>query len=292
MHPHDFKNPPTVLPGLIVVDGPVGAGKTTLIQHLKEELEQGGCRVYVIEESIPTDLETYYRDPKTHAYEFQEKFISSLYDKWRDLIVKVDSPLTSHDFVICDRYWPSTRAFSRHHLEKGNITEEEYTKLQSHLNLCISLTPILPEYYLFVDRSNKDCYTNILKRGRPGESDRVYFDDVNECIRRYNCFPFFGEGPYTNDLMKNLREDALKYICPRPTIAKFAQTHVKCMHLFNVEENKTTALMLPDMTPINLGAELLKSRPINSSIREFLQQEAALIPSIKRPTDEVIKVNK
>lgn len=68
--PQNNTNTPILMPGLIVVDGPIGAGKTTFIGHLRDELVQSGARVRVVDETIPENLEEYYKDPTKNVFDF------------------------------------------------------------------------------------------------------------------------------------------------------------------------------------------------------------------------------
>lgn len=63
-------------PRVIVIDGEIGAGKTTILSALSEALRRKGCRVGVAPEPVGKWREVgilgrFYQDPARYAYEFQ-----------------------------------------------------------------------------------------------------------------------------------------------------------------------------------------------------------------------------
>lgn len=286
-----LKNRPVHLPGLIVVDGPIGAGKTTFIKHLADELKQSGASVKVVDEAIPENLGEYYKDPARNVFAFQKAYSLRLFDKWADLYRKATSPFPEHDFVICDRYWASTRAFVRYHYDKGNISDDELRQLTDLNNLFITLCPMFPEYHVFLDEPNAKCLERIKKRGREGETEvgDAYMSEINEYIRRYNFHPFFGEGTH-NGLLEIADKRATSYACPRPALARAAQ-QVKGLIFTEVEENTTKCRILPELIPVDFAAELAKANQFNLHTRSFIMEEAIMVATTGKSGIDVLRVN-
>lgn len=285
-HPKlDMPNNPVTVPGLIVIDGPIGAGKTTFIEHLRDELVQSGARVRVIDEAIPPELEEYYKDPARNVYAFQKTFVLRLFDVWADLFRQGGTPFREHDYVICDRYWASTRAFVQYHRDKGNIDDKQHRELTDIINLFISLCPLFPEYYIFIDEANKTCLERIAKRGRPGETSvgDEYMSEVNEYIRRYNNFPFFGEGD-ASTLLEVVDKKAATFACSRAVLGRFAQ-QTKVIHLTGIKENTTRGTMLPEKNSVDVAAELARTGTLTRHTREFLMEEAVLVATTGKPSN-------
>ncbi|ESU40847.1 Deoxynucleoside kinase [Giardia duodenalis] len=274
-----LKNHPIHLPGLIVVDGPIGAGKTTFIAHLANALKQSGARVKVIDEAIPENLGEYYKDPARNVFAFQKDYVLRLFDGWADLYRQATTPFREHDFVICDRYWASTRAFVRYHYDKGNISDDELHQLTDIINLFITLCPMFPEYHVFLDEPNARCLERIKKRGRDGETEvgDAYMSEINEYIRRFNFHPFFGEG-----IHNGLLEIADK---------RAAAQQVKGLIFTDVEENTTKCRVLPELIPVDFAAELIKANSFNLHTRSFLMEEALMVATTGKSGVDVLRVS-
>lgn len=285
-------NIPVLMPGLIVVDGPIGAGKTTFIQHLRDGLVQSGARVRVVDETIPEGLEEYYKDPASNVFDFQKKFVLQLFDVWRSIFVQARCPVREFDYVICDRYWASTRAFVNYHRDRGNISAKEHGDLTDIINLFISLCPLFPEFYIFIDETNKTCLERIAQRGRPGETTvgDEYMCEINEYIRRYNIFPFFGEGD-PSSLLQHVDKGAARYAVERTVLGRWAQ-QIKVIHATGISENTTSGVLLPERTPIDVQQQLSRALRLNISDREFLMEEAILVATSGRPSEEVMRISK
>lgn len=284
-----LSNRPQIIPGLIIVDGPIGAGKSTFIKHLANELRQNGAKVKIIDEAIPENLGEYYKDPSRNVFQFQKEFVLRLFDIWAGLFRHNTTPFKENDFVICDRYWASTRAFVKYHYDKGNLNDADYRKLIDIINLFVSLCPLLPEYHIFVDEPNSKCLERIKKRGREGEIEigDAYMSEINEYIRRFNFRIFFGEGD-ENKLLEIADKRASAYACPRIALIKAAQ-QIKGLVITNIEENTTKCQLLPDLMTVNIGSELSLAHAFNIHTREFIVEEAILVATTGKSGKDSLK---
>lgn len=291
--PQNNTNIPIHMPGLIVVDGPIGAGKTTFIGHLRDELVQSGARVRVVDETIPENLEEYYKDPTKNVFDFQKTFVLRLFDVWRALFVQAKHPIREYDYVICDRYWASTRAFVNYHRDRGNISAKEHSELTDIINLFITLCPLFPEYYIFINETSTTCLERIAQRGRPGETTAgdKYMRDINEYICLYNAFPFLGEGGEPSSLLQHVDKGAARYAVERAVLGRAAQ-QVKVICLTGVVENTTRGVLLPEHTIIDVGKQLSRVPRLTIADREFLMEEAALVAASGRPSADVLSLRK
>ena len=98
----------------IAVDGPIGAGKSTLARILAEDL---GAKPLLETPDDNPFLPFFYEDPGQYAFQTQLYFLLSRY--------KQHKQLKSGDFkkglVVCDYHFAKDLIFAR-----SNLTEEEY----------------------------------------------------------------------------------------------------------------------------------------------------------------------
>lgn len=175
----------TPLPGLILFEGPVGAGKTTLIGRLKEEFTNLGYRVHATLEQIPNDLTDYYKDPKSHVFQFQKTFILNLYRIYEDACLQLLE--NKCDIVLMDRWFYSTRGFFEYQHDRGWLSDSDYDELMFYANSLLTTIPFLPQLLVFVAESPKVCYKRALLRDRLGEKmTEEQHGDMTEHIWQFN----------------------------------------------------------------------------------------------------------
>lgn len=303
-------NQPEILQGLIVVEGPVGVGKTTFIAQLKSELTQAGARVFVIDEHIPDGLQEHYqtiekKEADGSVFRFQQNFCFHLFSKWAEKLKTLAATASrQYDFVICDRYYASTRAFIELHYADGKLTKEEREKLLGYLNLLLSLCPVYPEFYIFLDDDQEECWKRIVHRAtalesRGGDIARAraaevgtgatYMARVNEFIRRHNFRPYLGAPP-AYDFSK-LDKESKPFICPVQHLVKAAM-HVKCLDVTQVKQGTTKGVIAPMGNEINLSEALLKTHGILISQRQHLLEDVILTGASGLPASEVLSLKK
>jgi dTMP kinase len=101
----------------VVVEGPDGAGKTTLVKRLGERLRSAGVEVVEVREPGGTEAAEHARkgafDPSLDASPLAELFF--VLAARADLVTKVIQPaLAASRFVLSDRYELSTEAYQVH----------------------------------------------------------------------------------------------------------------------------------------------------------------------------------
>lgn len=179
--------------GLIVFEGPVGAGKTTLIGRLKQEFTSLGYRVHTTIEHVPDDLTDYYRDPKNHVFQFQKAFILNLYRIYEDACLQLLE--NKCDIVLMDRWFYSTRGFFEYQHDQGWLSDSDYDELMFYANSLLTTIPFLPQLLVFVAEHPKVCYERVLARNRLGEKmTEELHADMTEHIWKFNrlCDKMYG----------------------------------------------------------------------------------------------------
>lgn len=254
---------PQIIPGWIVVDGPIGAGKTTLINKLKEELSMKGASVGLIEELIPDNLEEYYADPKTHAYPFQKRFVKLLAEQLNKMWTLMK--LRRYDFILSDRYYASTRGFTRFQHAMGYLTDEQLEDVQSDLVLIQRAMPIFPEFYIFLMEPNNVCIERIKTRSRGGETDFTYLSSTNDYVKTFNLIPYSGRGPATKLDLFGSNKDLLA----DPKELELLSSKIHILYIQDVVLNSTKCKLYPQECEVELSKFL-------SSMKAFHSQHDAL----------------
>jgi deoxyadenosine/deoxycytidine kinase len=109
---------------LVLIEGPIGAGKTTLFEWLKglQKYKLWWRPVFRDEAIPPAELELFYRDQKTKCKSFDKNLEErrlrewmAMYKSWRQ--------------SVCDRQLISTLVFARVNYILGNLTWTDYNDL-------------------------------------------------------------------------------------------------------------------------------------------------------------------
>jgi deoxyadenosine/deoxycytidine kinase len=164
---------------LVVVEGVIGAGKTTLARFLGEAT---GARLMLEEVEENPYLEEFYLDRRRFAFQTQITFLLSRYQQQQELLQRdIFSPR-----VVTDYLFQKDRIFAN-----VNLNDKE-------LALYERLFPILerdipaPDLVVFLQASTRTLLERIHRRGRSFERDMDpgYLEALNEA---YNYFFFHYE---------------------------------------------------------------------------------------------------
>ena len=157
--------------GVIIVEGNIGAGKSTFAQHLADAL--GG--EYLAEPADGTNpyLEDYYRDSARWAFDMQMFLLTRRYRAQKYAQSKVR--YNGSGFVVMDRSYYGDVCFANVQRQLGFFSQRDYdTYLCHHTDMKTLLEP--PAMAIFLDVSVDVCKERINKRlsekeGRKCESD-------------------------------------------------------------------------------------------------------------------------
>jgi len=158
-------------PPYLVIEGNIGAGKSTFLKIIKEKLS-----IDVVYE--PTDkwqregkednlLDLFYKDTKRWAYTFQSyAFISRIQSQMEhQKNVSSDRPQVYERSVYCDRY-----CFAKNCLEMGTMTEMEWHIYKEWFSWLVESYTAKPSGFVYLRTNPKVCYDRIQKRQRCEES--------------------------------------------------------------------------------------------------------------------------
>lgn len=137
----------------IVVEGPIGVGKTSLAQRLATHL---GAYTLLEKPQENPFLERFYKDPQRHAMSTQLFF---LFQRINEV----------HDQAQMDLF--NTRTVSDYLFEKDalfarlNLSEDEY-KLYQNIYQSMAPQPPLPDLVIYLQASTDTLMERVRRRGR------------------------------------------------------------------------------------------------------------------------------
>lgn len=183
----------------IAIEGVIGAGKTTLAQKLKEELN---ARLVLEQFEVNPFLEKFYGDRKRYAFQTQMFFLVNRYKQQQDL--NQENLFT--EFILADYIFEKDRIFA-------------YLNLQGEeLKLYESIFPLLyqnlrkPDLVVYLQSSVDRLMYNIRKRNRQIERNltRNYIEELSEAYNnfffKYNSTPLLIVNSTEIDFINNQKD--------------------------------------------------------------------------------------
>ena len=159
----------TVLPSTLIVEGNVGAGKSTFLKMLDRYLNaQLILEPHERWQDINGDnlLHKFYTDTSRWAYTFQTyAFITRVWEQQAALKNSSSNIHILERSVYSDRY-----CFSDVLHESGNITDLEWTLYKEWWNWVVKEYCPVPTGFIYLRVSPEICYERIQKRSRSEES--------------------------------------------------------------------------------------------------------------------------
>ena len=152
----------------IVIEGNIGAGKTTLAKRLSEHLN-----AQLLLEAFENNsfLPEFYKDPERYAFPLELSFLADRFTQMQ----KVDF----HQFIVADYHISKSFVFAKH-----NLNDSEYQLFERMYTIMFEKLPT-PDVMLFLDNKTDTLLKNIRNRNRSYEQSITpdYLDAISQSYR-------------------------------------------------------------------------------------------------------------
>jgi deoxyadenosine/deoxycytidine kinase len=174
-------NPTMSVGGIVIVEGTVGAGKTTLGQALVAHLETQGRSARFFEEPCsPALLEAFLRDQARHALTFQLVMLTARKAILREAQAFVRSN-GARAVAVVDRGLLGDQVFANVQTHLGHMSADDAELYARYRAEADSPPGLARTVTLFLDVAPETAAKRIARRNRPGEVD-AYSSALLQCI--------------------------------------------------------------------------------------------------------------
>jgi deoxyadenosine/deoxycytidine kinase len=212
-------------PSIVVIDGVIGAGKSTWIEHIADALKILNIKTITIPEPVDewkktNILQDFYANKKMNAFKFQ---IFVLYSCVKKLNEGIDEALrTGARLVLVERSIYSHRLFANVLHEEKNMSDLEYDTYEFVWKAIEKSIRIHPTHFVYLNHDMLTCMSRIRQRGRKCELKQVTEEYQNKLINAHNAHLLSSQGikvggnyikviPFTDDV--TTRQLAIRAIC-------------------------------------------------------------------------------
>ena len=175
----------------IVIEGNIGAGKTTLASRIAEQFN---ARLILEQFSDNPFLPKFYEDPEKYSFPLELSFLASRYKQLNDELGSQDIFKT---FTVADYYFMKSLVFAA-----STLKGDEYNLYRQIFHIIYSSLP-KPDIYVYLHISTERLLKNISARGREYEKSITgeYLQKIQD-----SYFTFFKQNPENRYLIIDINE--------------------------------------------------------------------------------------
>ena len=181
----------------IVIEGNIGAGKTTLATMIAKEYN---AKLILERFADNPFLPKFYEDPSRYSFPLELSFLADRYRQLKDELVEQD---LFRSFTVADYYFMKSLVFASQTLE-----HDEYNLYRQIFHIIYGSLP-KPDLFVYLHVPPERLLSNIAMRGREYEKSITaeYLSGIQE-----SYFTFFRQNPENKYLVLDIRDiDFVKY---------------------------------------------------------------------------------
>lgn len=167
---------------IILVEGIIGAGKSTLASKLNGLLSRVSIPSMLLEEDVDSNmLRLFLSDMRKYAFAFQ---MTMLVQRQKIYMKALDFARRENGVAIVDRSLWGDWAFANMHHRYGNIDDNEWN---AYLSVMESTQLPQPSHVIYLDVSVETALARIVSRNRDTESTSYtlsYLNDLDDSYRK------------------------------------------------------------------------------------------------------------
>ena len=175
----------------IVIEGNIGAGKTTLATMIAKE---HNAKLILERFADNPFLPKFYDDPSRYSFPLELSFLADRYRQLKEELVEQD---LFRDFTVADYYFMKSLVFASQTLEK-----DEFSLYRQIFHIIYSSLP-KPDLYVYLHVPPERLLMNIAMRGREYEKSITaeYLTGIQE-----SYFTFFRQNPENRYLILDIKD--------------------------------------------------------------------------------------
>lgn len=211
-------------PMIIVIDGIIGAGKSTYLEVLQQDLTALGLRIALVKEPVEKwkssgILQRFYNDQKRWAYHFQAK---AFHDRIVENIEMYEKYGNNVDIYILERSCFTDNLFMDMLYDGKIIDDLELQHYKEWWSLWVRIMPYKPDLFIYLKPDIDVCMQRLSSRNRPGEENipKAYQEALEARHDQFFSSDFIDlrlfsiKIPENSTMFKNSGLDDTQYLIP------------------------------------------------------------------------------
>ena len=159
----------------IVIEGNIGAGKTSLTKMLSDDFNAKSVYEQFAENPF---LAKFYKEPERYSFQLELSFLA---DRFHQLKSELSNRDVFKSLILSDYYFSKSLIFA-----KSTLAGDEYSLYRQIYSIIYSSLP-KPNLYIYLYKTSKNLLINIKSRGRDYEKDinAEYLDKIQAAYFEY-----------------------------------------------------------------------------------------------------------